>query len=783
MVHNRKLIGLATMLFVCSCIQNVYGAGSDEAPSASNQGMAEIVVTARKREEKLLEVPVPVTAVSQATMEVTQSVRIEDYLQLVPGATFDTLRAGQTSISFRGINNGGANASVVTYVDNTPFTSSTTAANGTYVTPNLDRSDIAQVEVLRGPQGTLYGANAVGGVLKYVTVKPDPNRFFGSAEIAGEDVAHGGNGGAIRGAVNLPLIADKLAFRISAYTRDDAGYISDPSLGQKNINEDHVSGGRAALLWNVIDSLTVNLSALNQVNHASGTDFVDYDPFTLRPIAGDLTQTRFLRTQFFDSDYWIYNLDIKWNSPFADIISSTSYSTQLNASNQDNTSFYGPLIEQVLGPGLGIDNPNVVHLSKFSQEFRISSNGAGSLEWQAGGFYTVEKSTFDQSDNIFAADTGQYVPADTFPFAPALFLAKLYENYIEYSEFANADYHFTPQFDLAVGARYSKDTNRFGADGSGLLLNPDEGGAPIVERSRAREHALTWSVNPRYKLNDDQMIYARIATGYRPGGPNALSPTAVAAGAPAFFLADHLTNYEIGHKASLFGGAVTTDVSVYYIKWKDVQLPITIGGISFEGNGGAAHSQGVETAFTWRPIDHLNLSTNLTYNKNRLDSDQQSQTNPSLSNAGNPLPGTPKFRGALIADYDWQLTGDMRAFVGGTFFFTTARPNIFAVGYSPTGANNSGSIPNFGNIPIYDGGGAVIDQANDSLPAYRTLDLRAGVERSPLSFEAFVKNVNDSRGFTEYAGANNLGGNNLSTQWTAVVLRPRTIGISLGYKF
>lgn len=783
MVHKRKIIGLAMILLVSSRMQSVYGAGNDDALSASNQALTEIVVTARKREEKLLEVPVPVTAISQATLEVTQSVRIEDYLELVPGVTFDTLRAGQTSISFRGINNGGANASVVTYVDNTPFTSSTVAANGTYVTPNLDRSDIAQVEVLRGPQGTLYGANAVGGVLKYVTVKPDPNHFFGNAEITGEDVAHGGNGGAIRGAVNLPLIADKLAFRISAYTRDDAGYISDPSLGQKNINEDHVSGGRAAMLWNVIDSLTVNLSALNQVNHDNGTDFVDYDPFTLRPITGDLTQTRFLRTQFFHSDYWIYNLDIHWNSPFADIISSTSYSTQVNASNQDNTLLYGALIDQILGPGLGIDNPNIVHLSKFSQEFRISSNGAESLEWQVGGFYTAEKSTFDQSDNVFVVDTGQYVPPDSFPVAPALFLATLDENYIEYSGFANADYHFTPKFDLAVGARYSKDSNKFGVVGSGLLLNPDQGGAPIVEQSRAEEHALTWSVNPRYKLGDNQIIYARIATGYRPGGPNALSPTAIAAGAPAVFLPDHLTNYEIGHKASLFDGAVTTDVSVYYIKWKDVQLPITIGGISFEGNGGSAHSQGIETAFTWRPIEHLNLSANLTYNKNRLDSDQQSQTNPSLSNAGNPLPGTPKFRGALTADYDWQLASDIRAFVGGTFFFTTARPNVFAVGYSPTGANNSGSIPNFGNIPIYDDSGTVIGQANTSLPAYRTLDLRAGVERGPLSFAAFVKNVNDSRGFTEYAGANNLGGNNLSTQWTAVVLRPRTIGFSLGYKF
>jgi iron complex outermembrane receptor protein len=781
MIDSRKVV-TATFLLV-STAPMADRVNAEEPAASSEVELTEVIVTARKRDEKLLDVPVPVTALSADTLETTQSVRIEDYLNLVPGAAFDTLRPGQTSISFRGINNAGSNASVVTYVDNTPFTSSTTAANGTYVTPNLDRSDIAQIEVLRGPQGTLYGANAVGGVLKYVTIKPDPNKFFGSAEITGEDVQHGGKGGAIRGAVNLPLLADTLGLRISAYTRDDPGYVSDPNLGLKNINQDHVSGGRIALQWTPTDSLTVAVSALNQVNHTSGASNVDYDPFTVRPLTGDLSQTRYLSIQPLDSRYGIFNLDVNWNSPYANIVSSTSYSTQRNNSNQDNTPLYTGLLAEAIAPGLGLDNPNDVQLDKFSQELRVSSLGQGPLEWQVGAYYTVEKSNFYQSDNAFVAATGQYLPPEAFPYSPALFFATLSEDYIEYSGFANADYHFTPQLDLGLGARYSKDTNRFGLYGGGLLVTPDEGGAPESTLTRAREHAITWSVTPRYKINETQMLYARVATGYRPGGPNALSPVAVAAGAPALFLADHLTNYEIGHKASFFDGTVTSDVSIYYIRWKDVQLPITIGGISFEGNGGRAHSQGVETAFSWRPIPHLTFSSNLSYNTNRLDSDQQSQTNPALSNAGNPLPGTPKFRGALLGDYDWQLTGTMKAFVGATFFFTTARPNIYAVGYSPTGANNQGSIPNYGVIPIYNDAGGVIGDANDSLPGYRTLDLRAGLQRSAVTLELYVKNATDARPFSEYAGFNNLGGNNLSTQWSAVVLQPRTFGVSLGYKF
>ena len=738
-------------------------------PSAA-QTLPEIIVTARKRSERLLEVPVPVSAISQATMERTQSVRLQDYLDMVPSVTFDTARAGQTAITIRGVGNGGANATVVTYVDDTPFTSSTAFAAGAYVTPDLDPSDIAQVEVLRGPQGTLYGANAVGGVLKYVTVKPDPDQFSGRAEVTTESVDHGGVGGAVRAAVNLPLIADTLALRISGSDREDAGFISDPTLGKKNLNGDLVSGGRAALLWKVTKDLTVNLSATTQTNFSNGSDYANYDPFTGK-VASGLTQMRSLDREWFKSRYWIYNSDIVWRLPGADLLSSTSYSTQLNGADNDATAVYGPSLSAALGqPNVGVDNPNVVHQDKITEEARLTSNGSGKLSWQVGGIYTIERSAEDESLNPFDPTTQAYLPVGPFEYI------QLLDRYIEESGFANLDYQITPRFDLSVGGRYSQDNQSYTQPEGGLALGGPQPASPTAER----EHALTWAVNPRYRLSHDQIVYARIATGYRPGGPNPILPGEAEAGAPASFRPDHLTSYEVGWKAQMLDRRVTVDTSIYYIDWTDIQLPESLQGYSFEANGGTAHSEGIEGAVTWRPLDGLNLSGDLSYNQNRLDRDTSP---PDFNQAGMKLPGTPKMRGSFAGDYDWPVFADTKAFVGGTVYFTTARPNSLQVGYSPTNASGEMAISNFGNVTDYDPNtGAAAGTANTGLPGYATLDLRGGLEHGPWTLEVYAKNVTDARAISEL-GPYNGQALNLATQWEAVLLRPRTIGVSLARKF
>lgn len=765
----RRIFLVATVALAAPAMGETAASGTADNDTPSLQ---EVVVTARKREEKLLEVPAPVSVISAETIELTEAVRLEDYLTQVPGVGFDTLREGQTNVTFRGINVGDGSATVITYIDNIPLTPNGPGTSSAYLTPNLDPSDIAQIEVDRGPQGTLYGANAIGGVLKYVTVKPDPNHFSGRVEVSGESVAYGGTGGAARGAVNIPLMADVLAVRLSAYNRNDPGYIDDPLLGLKNLNRDHVSGGRAALLWNATDVLTVNLSSMVQLMSNNGNDFVNINPLTGKPLFGDFIQEAALRNQWFSSRNAVYNADVQWDLKWAKLLSSTSYSTLQNGSDTDNTATYGPLLSAAFGiPNVGLDSPLDVHSNKISEEVRLTSSGQEKLEWQIGGFYTRVRTESDQGANLFDTTTQAYITS----FGPT-FSGYLKNQYIEHSAFGNIDYHFTPQFDVSLGLRYSTDDQKLDSFFEGLLFGPT-----VDSQTYDSEHAITWAVNPRYQLTEDQILYARVATGYRPGGADLLLPGATAAGLSPTFKHDQLISYETGWKASLFDRRVTMDMSVYYIRWTDLQELVTLGGNSYTANGGYAHSEGVEAAITWMPLTGLNFTANLSYNDNRLDSDPQN--NPDLSQTGYRLPTTPRFSGNFSADYKWAITPSTKVFVGGSVFATTARPNELNLGYDPNTASGIGPITNFGRAPLYNPNtNAIIGYVSTALPGYTTLDLRTGVEHGLWTVEAYAKNVTNVQAFSEYAGYNNTYAN-YATEWVATVLRPRTIGLSLARRF
>ena len=781
MKYRQKAARIMSGLNACGAL--ILGSAATTTPAMAqsvrdtaehdSSAVQEVVVTARKREEKLLDVPAPVSAIDAQTLALTKATRLEDYLVQAPGITFDQQRAGQTKVTFRGVNAGDVGATVVTYLDNIPLTPGGAHASSAFLTPDLDPSDIAQIEVDRGPQGTLYGANAIGGVLKYVSVKPDPNNLSGHVELAGESVSHGGTGGIARGSVNLPLLADKLGLRVSAFSRNDPGYIDDPLLKRQDVNSSHVSGGRVALLWNATDAVTVNLSGMMQLMQNHGTDFVDYNPLTGQTLYGDLTHERSLENEWFTARYAVYNADIQWDLRWAKLLSSTSYSTLGNGGDEDLTPQYGALLTDILGrPNLGADNPLVVHGRQFTEELRLTSSGDQQLEWQLGAYYAHDRTEYDQGVNVFDIGTQQAISDFGVPFGG------YHKNlYIERSLFGNVDVHFTQQFDVALGARYSMDDQTLNSFFEGFLF----GDAQHVDSSE-REHAVTWAVNPRYKLTEDQMVYARVATGYRAGGVSFLSPEAVAAGLPSAFKPDHLISYEAGWKGSFLDRRVTLDLSAYYIRWTDVQEAVTLGSFSFLSNGGLAHSKGLEATLTWAPLSGLSVSTNVTYNDNRLDKDQAGSAE--LSQAGNRLPGTPKLSGSFAVDYKWDLTGQLRAFVGGSVFATSARPNSLALGYDPNNASGVSPMPNFGQAPIYDPNtNALLGYTSTKLPGYATVDLRTGLQHGPWTVEAYVKNLTDSRARSEATGLNDPNFANYSSQWTAVVLRPRTVGLSLAWTF
>jgi iron complex outermembrane receptor protein len=716
----------------------------------------DVVVTARKRAERLIDVPAPVSAISGQTLKQLSAVKFTDYLTSVPGVNFDSGREGSTLLILRGIATGAANPTVATYIDEAPFGSSTIFASGSALTPDIDPGDIEQIELLRGPQGTLYGANAIGGILKFVTTPPDTARFGGRLEASAESISGGGVGGGLRGSLNIPVVSDTLAIRVSGYGRDDPGFIDDVLHNQQNINDTQVYGGRIDLLWKPTPDLKVRLSAMAHNLTSPNSNGMDVQQIRACPTCnhgvidgptyGDLEVKRYL-PQPLDIHYGIYNATLTWTPGPVSLVSSTSYATERVDIVSDYTAQYGPLlhgaIPSLFPSNLGVTLSRNISQTKITQEVRLASAGDTKLDWQVGVFATQERSSSDDPIHLYTYPSGApyVVPVAAYQ---NVFHATLYSQYTEVSVFGDVDYHFTPKLDLTLGGRYSYDAQTYSQPSSGILYGPaaDPGGS-------GTESAFTFLVNPRYKLSADSVLYVRIASGYRPGGPNAVPPAAL--NFPATFGPDFLTSYEAGWKAELFDHRVSVDASAFYLQWSKMQLPTVIGGYSAEANGGAAHSAGFESQVTWTPIRGLTLEGDATYTDAVMDS-----SNPTAGAfKGNHLPLVPLWNWGASADYGWTMANNWDGFVGISYRNIGKRPNVFLANTATTGYY----------VPF---------------PGYYTLDLRAGVTRDRWTLEVFVRNVTDQRGVT---ATNANTGVAEAADASVAIIQPRTVGASLAVKF
>lgn len=718
-------------------------ANTSSSPTTASK-IEEVTVTANKREESLLSVSAPVSALTASDLSRLQAVSLSDYAAMVPGLNLASDRDGETQIVMRGITTGSYTSSTVaTYVDDTPYGSSTSFALGGELTPDLDTSDLQRIEVLRGPQGTLYGASSLGGVVKFVTTPPDLENFGGRLEIDGNSIDGGGDGYGLRATANVPLVTDSLALRVSGYDRHDAGFIDDPNLGKNNVNDTHVTGGHASLLWQPISKLSVDLSVIIQNLNGDGTTDEDVSVVgnKITPIYGDLKQVRYTREPL-NIQYRLYSGTVNYDLGWANLISVTSYSTLHQTQIFDETTTFGALAAGLTGiPNFGTSTGSNLKMSKWTQEVRLASPTGDRLEWQAGVFFTHEQSLRLEPTFTFDTVTGATLLPDN-----ALFFASLDGRYTEYAGFGDVTYHFTPQFDIMAGLRYSTNHQHFALSENGFFV-----GGPSTNIGTSSDHSLTYLVTPSYKFGENNMLYARIATGYRPGGPNAPTPGDLAAGVPATYRPDKLTDYDFGYKAALLEDTLTVDVSAFHIDWRDIQIVTNFNGITSNGNGGTAVSNGVEANATLTPATGLTLSANLAYTDAHLTEDA-----PGVNGfKGDELPNVPNWAASLNADYDFSLTSTVGAFVGGSVRYTGKRESGFVTGSPAT-------------------------YRRPNLPDYTTVDLRAGVSYDRWTAELYIKNVGDEHGL------NNLTSMNLSgftDPFTASVIQPRTIGLSLSAGF
>jgi iron complex outermembrane receptor protein len=710
-------------------------------PADNNDALTTIIVTAEKREEKLKDVPMSITALGGNSLDKLQYRDFSDYAVMVPGLSLTSSQPGLTTLTLRGQNAGGVGSTVAVYLDESPFGSSSALLNGSILSGDFDTWDLQRIEVLRGPQGTLYGANSEGGLLKFVTAPPVLGTLSGAAEVTGESVAHGDKGGDVRAVVNLPL-GDKAALRIGGFDQDVPGYIDDPSRGKKGVNDGHKYGGRVSLLVAPVDSLTIRLTGTSQQSRYNGTPDVDVNPVTLKPAFGDLTQHRLLNEPS-SFKYENYNATINWDAGPFSILSATSYSVLNSDFVADYTNVQlapGFTVQNLLasaglGANLGAYVDDLADLKKVTQEIRLSSPSTNFLEWQVGGYFTRETGHLFQHLNAVNLPSG--APAGL----PPLEFPILDSTYKETAGFANLTFHIIPQFDIQAGGRYSKNEQTATESITGLLVPTQAFSTP------SEGHVYTYSVAPRWHVDPDIMVYARLATGYRPGGPNALPPVAPP-DVPRQYGADKTTNIELGVKSTLLGGLLSVDASIFHVDWKDIQLLEQVDNTGINGNGGKARSQGLEWALGYVPVHGLTLQWTGAYTDAKL-------TTPAPAvhgNIGDRLPFAPKWSTSIDGEYDGAAFADYKYFVGATWSYVGTRSTNF--GTDVTGLTQV------------------------SLASYNTYAARVGLDNEHYRVTLFGKNLSDSRGITSYVsqGAPGLNGD-------ISVIQPRTIGVTLSAKF
>lgn len=706
---------------------------SNDADESTDDGkeerkLEEVIVTSQKREERIQDVPMSISSINTQELLENDELRLQDYATTVPGFTATpTPSAGsQNTLTIRGLTTGfNTNSTVAIVIDDVPFDG--------YTTPDLDPSDLSRIEVLRGPQGTLYGGGGMGGLVKYVTVDPDPSAVSGRVEAGLSDVHNGDQAGYnVRGAVNIP-ITDSFAIRASGFTRQDPGYIDNLTTHEDGVNEGRVVGARIAALWRPTSDFSIRLSALYQDTQGFGFDGIE-----IGPGLGNLQQAYLPETGGYNRQIQTYSATVKWTLGPITITSLTGYNVNRQNDSFDDSFSLGGVASQLLG------DPNVTgaavrdhfHTYKFSEEFHFSGSVAA-LDWLVGVYYTRDLT--DGIQDVYGA----------YPDSGVLSGQILHLNGPSTNEegasFADLTYHFTDRFDLQIGGRESNIwQTTYPKTEEGSLV----GGDNLTPRySDGTQHAFTYLFTPSFKITQDLNVYGRVATGFNPGGSDYSGPTAecVMDHYPCSTQPDKTTDYEIGTKGDALNHLVNFDLAFYYIKWTDLVAnfmdPVTT--FNYSANVGAAKSEGVELSTDVHPLEGLTVSGWITWNEAVL-----TEVPPGNGSEipGARLPYGARWSGNLAVNQRFPISGQITGFVGAATTYIGQRYGTFA------GPPRTVFSP------------------------YVQTDLRSGLSYGPWAANLYVNNVADKRAIIG-------GGLGTFPDNAYTIILPRTIGVNVSRSF
>ena len=769
-----------------------------EAASAPGSGIDEVIVTAQKRAENIQDVPLSIQALVAETLSERNIQSFNDYAKYLPSLTYSSIGPGQAEVFFRGISNGnrlstGSLPTVGVYLDEQPVTTIGSALD-------VHIYDIARVEALAGPQGTLFGASSEAGTLRIITNKPDPSGFSGGVDVALDQVAHGSMGGSAEGFLNLP-ISEGVTLRASAFHERDGGYIDNvpgepgqiyPTSGVardnsafvgEDLNRVDTHGARAALRIDLDDTWTVTPSFMFQNQRAAGT-------FGYRPTLGDLKNARYAAES--GRDRWSQAaLVVEGKLGRFDITYAGGHlerTAEYTSDYADYSFFYDSYYESLPdyfgaqffdNQGAFIDPTQVVtqheDFTKQSHELRIASPATDRLRLVGGLFYQRQTNDWTNLYRVAGLADSQSVTG-----LPGVNYANIqFRTDRDYAAFAEATFDVAPKLAVTGGLRayrYDNDVVGFfgyNADRSAVgeaLCLAGTAGSYGTQRPCDNIDAAASGSGLRHKLNvswrpaPGKLLYATWSTGFRPGGINRRPDAAP-------YQAEKLSNYELGWKTSWADGSIRFNGAVFLEKLTQAQFSVTSdqNGITDIVNSGRAESKGIEADLTLLPLPGLSLqlsgtvvdaqlTTNLCqYSNPQFDCSLPSSAgnaNGTIAAAGTRFPANPRFKLATTARYDFAI-GDVMAYVQGALFHQTS--------VSPTLSTDEAELLG-------------------TQPSHSAVDFMFGVARDGWNIDFAVENAFDKRGQQLRSFSCNLA--ICGEQAIQVIpIRPRLMSVRVGRRF
>ncbi len=695
----------------------------------------EVLVTATKREVRLQDVPISISALNEDVLEDLGAEGFKDFYRSVAGLNFNQSDPGRGSFNIRGISTSVSiddnQSPVAIYVDDLP----TDDSRGGRTVQDLTLFDVQRVEVLRGPQGTLFGSGALGGAIRVITNQPQADSFAAKISSSFSKVEDGDNASSIKAMANVPIIDDKLAVRVVGIYRDGGGYIDNVATGKKDVNGSEATGYRLAAKWWINDDFDV--TAL--VSHEES----ETDEFGALNTVINGERARFSTLpNTIDTEIDIYNLKFNYEMDWVSLMSSTTYSDKKTNLHQGLEAGFFGLPTTAGGPDKN---------EAISQEFRLTSQLDGPISWIAGAFYFKRERDVQST---FAAPglSGVINTLEIFPFAVSGDLAQeaiIKTEDEEVALYGELTYEFNEYWAATVGLRWFENDAEYTDAQRGLFVLPSPGPLPIVPTGpiSTNESKTTPKFVVTYKPSDDMTMYVSATQGYRVGGTNVpvASPTFVA---PASFDSDSLWNYELGFKASLFDKRLFLSSAVYYIDWEDIQVELEVPGNStlaseYIDNAGNATSTGLELEMVIRPWEGWEFTSAWTWNETEMQ-DTIPGTSPNIVK-GDELPGSRDISASNSVEYSHELDQ------WGTLF-TRFEHQYVGSGFVSFDNNRGNSA---------------------KLPSYSLSNLRVGLRQDLWSVTLFATNLSNS---DKLASSNSSGA-------FVYQLQPRTIGVDLVLEF